>query len=105
MKVCVFERKYDVLMSKRPCFLLNKNLNFNKNKRKLIMEPCAPGHIRVRASERKGRTFFCTFSFCLKEIFLTFVFYPNVYCIEYNFRIYIPLRIKKHYFIHFLTCF
>ena len=26
-----FERNYDVLKSKSPCFLLNKNTNFNKN--------------------------------------------------------------------------
>ena len=26
-----FERSYDVLKSKRPCILLNKNINFNKN--------------------------------------------------------------------------
>ena len=27
-------------------------------------------------------------------------YYLNVYCIEYIFRIYILLYIKKHYFIH-----
>ena len=26
-----FERNYDVLKSKSPCILLNKNINFNKN--------------------------------------------------------------------------
>ena len=26
-----FERNYDVLKSRRPCFLLNKNVNFSKN--------------------------------------------------------------------------
>ena len=26
-----FERSYDVLKSKSPCILLNKNINFNKN--------------------------------------------------------------------------
>ena len=30
-----FERKYDVLKSKSPCILLNKNINFNKNQMKL----------------------------------------------------------------------
>ena len=33
--------------------------------------------------------------------FLTFVFYLNLYCIEYTFRIYILLHIRKHYFIDF----
>ena len=34
--------------------------------------------------------------FCPKEIFLTFVFYLNAYCIEYTFRIYIILYISKN---------
>ena len=33
-----FERNYDVLKSKSPCFLLNKNIKFNKNDTELIME-------------------------------------------------------------------
>ena len=38
--------------------------------------------------------------YLFEEIFLTFVFYLNVECIEYTFRIHILLHIKKHYFIH-----
>ena len=33
-----FERDYDVLKLKSPYFLLNKNINFNKNERKSKME-------------------------------------------------------------------
>ena len=33
-----FERNYDVLKSKSPCILLNKNINFNKNKTESKME-------------------------------------------------------------------
>ena len=33
-----FERNYDVLKSKSSCFLLNKNINFNKNETKSKME-------------------------------------------------------------------
>ena len=33
-----FERNYDVLKSKNLCFLLNKNINFNKNETKSEME-------------------------------------------------------------------
>ena len=33
-----FERSYDVLKSKSSCILLNKNINFNKNKTELKME-------------------------------------------------------------------
>ena len=38
--------------------------------------------------------------FCPKKILLTFVFYLNVWCIEYTFRICILLYTKKNYFIH-----
>ena len=33
-----FERNYDVLKSKRPCILLNKYINFNKNETESKME-------------------------------------------------------------------
>ena len=33
-----FERNYDVLKSKSPCILLNKNINFDKNEAELKME-------------------------------------------------------------------
>ena len=33
-----FERNYDVLKSKSPCILLNKNINFNKNDTELKLE-------------------------------------------------------------------
>ena len=33
-----FEMKYDVLKSKSPCILLNKNINFNKNETESKME-------------------------------------------------------------------
>ena len=33
-----FERSYDVLKSKRPCILLNKNINFNKNETESKMQ-------------------------------------------------------------------
>ena len=32
------ERNYEVLISKIPCILLNKNVNFNKNETELKME-------------------------------------------------------------------
>ena len=55
------------------------------------------------AKEQRG--YFLYRLFCLKEIFLTFAFYLNVYCIEYSLRIYILLLIKKHYFIRFCCLF
>ena len=40
--------------------------------------------------------------FILSEvIFLIFVFYLNVQCIEYTFRTYLLLHVKKPYFVHF----
>ena len=33
-----FESNYDVLKSKSPCILLNKNINFNKNETESKME-------------------------------------------------------------------
>ena len=42
--------------------------------------------------------------FWTKEIFLTYLFYLNVLCIKYTFKIYILLHIKNDYFIHFLAC-
>ena len=49
----------------------------------------------------------CSFSMFIlsKGNFLTFVFYLNVYCIEYASRIYILLHIKKYYCIHFCCLF
>ena len=49
-----FERNYDDLKSKSLCFLLNRNINFNKNDKKWKMEnprqfqkdePCVSAHI------------------------------------------------------------
>ena len=92
-KVCVwlfcyfdFEINYDVLKSKSPCLLLNKNTNFNKNETELKMEnsthifrdePCVSAHQRIKSKtelkltkEKKG-AFFVTF-ILTEGIFLTF---------------------------------
>ena len=54
--------------------------------------------------KKKKEVFFILF--ILSEgNFLRFVFYLNVQCIEYTFRIYILLHIKKYYFIHFCCLF
>ena len=42
---------------------------------------------------------------CLKEFFLTLLFYPNVKCIKYTFRIIILLRIKNITLCTFVVCF
>ena len=56
------------------------------------------------SQKKKKKGIFCTL-FCRKEFFLTNVFYLNVQCIKYTFRIYIHLHIKKHYVIHFFVYF
>ena len=53
--------------------------------------------------QKKGR--FLYRLFCPKTIVLRFAFYLNVECIEYTFRIYILLHIKKYYFIYFSCLF
>ena len=58
-----------------------------------------------QSSRRKKEGIFCTVYFVRRKFFLTFVFYLNVQCIEYTFRIYILLHIKNCYFIHFSCLF
>ena len=59
---------------------------------------------RVGARERK-RGHFLHRLFCSKEIFLTFVFYLNVQCVDYTFRICTLLYIKNNSFIQFCCLF
>ena len=54
--------------------------------------------------KRKNRTFFVSFILS-EEIYLTFVFYLNVQCVEYTFRKYILLLIKRNYFVKCFACF
>ena len=64
---------------------------------------CFSSYKNRRLSSWKKRWHFIYRLFCPKEIFfLTFAFFLNVWYIEYTFRIYILLQIKKHYFILFL---
>ena len=72
-----FERKYDVLKSKSPCILLNKNINFNWNVTESKIEnpretnlvfqsPCKNRKLKVRlwwagARKRKKRAVFVPF--------------------------------------------
>ena len=54
----------------------------------------------IWCSPKKRKGIFCTFCFIF---FLTFVFYLTVYCIEYTFRIFIFLHIKKHSYTFLLV--
>ena len=119
-----FERNYDVFKSKNPCILLNKNIKSNKNKQELKMEN--PHTVLERLTlcfswyknrqlkktvmkwspQKKREGIFYTVYFVQRKIFLNLCLLSlYVKCIEYTFRIYILLLIKKHYFIHFCSLF
>ena len=89
-----FESNYDVLKSKKPCILLKKNKNFNKNKMESKMETsthsftlCFSSYknckLKVKlcwSSQKKKEDTFVPFVlsmyrlFCPKEIFFVFIF-------------------------------
>ena len=116
---CYFnlKRNYDVLKSKGPSILMNKNINFNKNEAKskmgnstqsftetiILLQLIQESQIKCKTVmswiSRKKKGQFLSRLFCPKEMFLTFAFYLNVQGIEHTFRICILLHIKKHYFI------
>ena len=58
----------------------------------------------MELAKEKRRKVFVPFILSQWNFFLRFVFYYNIQYIEYTFRIYILLHIKKEYFIHF-CCF
>ena len=55
---------------------------------------------RVASLQKKKEGIFCTVYFVWRE-FCQDLCFILMYNIEYTFRIYILLHIKKHYFIHF----
>ena len=55
---------------------------------------------RVASLQKKKEGIFCTVYFVWRE-FCQELCFISMYNIEYTFRIYILLHIKKHYFIHF----
>ena len=94
-----FERNYDVLKSKSPCILLNKNINLNKNETEskmenptysfretiLVLQLMSELQIKSKtamscSTRKKKEGIFCTVYclFCPKGVFLRFVFYLNV---------------------------
>ena len=83
-----FERKYDVLNSKSPFFLLNKNINFNKIERESKIENPTLSfreELRIKSkivmswsSRKETDGIFCSVYFVQRNFFLTFAFYLNV---------------------------
>ena len=114
-----FKRNYDILKSKSPCILLNKNIKFNKKETKsklenptlsfreanLVLQLIWESQIKTVMSWslwKKIESIFSTVYFVWRELF---VFYFNLQPTEYTFSICILLHIKKHYFIHFCCLF
>ena len=113
-----FERNYEVLKSKRPCILLNKNVNFNKNETQSKMESLTHSFretklvlqnknrkLRVKlwwvgARERIKRAYFAPFisfegtflNICvLSQCIVYWIHFQNIHIFTY----------QKTYFIHF----
>ena len=80
-----------------PCILLNKNINFNKNKtgskienlshslreKNLVLQLMQESQIKSKtvmswSSWKKKEDIFCTDYFAQRELFLRFAFYLNV---------------------------
>ena len=114
-----FEKNYDVWKSKHPCFLLNKNVNFNKNEtepkmenptrsfrdKNLVLQLVWESRIKSKSvmswsSQKKKECIFRNVYF-VRKIFFKHLFYLNIYRTEWTFRIYILSHIKKQYLIHF----
>ena len=122
-----FERNYDELKSKSLCFLLNKNINFNKNETGLKMENpitvlerwtmCFSLYknckLKIKlmswSSQKKKRINFTKIKFILSigHIFNIWVLFQFiVYLINFqNIYIYILQHMKEHYSIHFCCLF
>ena len=92
-----FGRNYDISKSKSPCFLLNKNINFNKNETEskienpthnfketnLVLQFIQEWEIKSKTvmswtSQKKKAGIFYTVYFFQRKFFLTFVFYLNI---------------------------
>ena len=93
-----FEKNYDVLISKSPCILLNKNIKVNKNETKSKMENSTHGFKETNlvlqfilesqikskimlswsSRKKKDKSICCTVYFVRRKLFLTFAFYLNV---------------------------
>ena len=101
--ILVLKKKFDVLKSKSSCFLLNKNLNFNKNETELKMEN--PTHTLERRTLRfssyenrklkvklwwvrahKQSAFFVTFILSEGKVFNVCVLSQYIVYIEYIFQ-------------------
>ena len=116
-----FERNYEVLKSKSPCILLNKNINFNKNGTELKMENPTHGFREtnlvfqlLKESKIKSNTVMSWSSwkkkegillrrlFCPKDILLNICVLSQ--CIVYGIHfqnIHTFAHQKTYYFMHF----
>ena len=119
-----FERSYDVLKSKSPCILLNKNINFNKKRNGIEIwnshaqfsrdEPCASILIRiaklklkqwwVETREIKRRTFLVPLIFSGGNFFKICFF--SLYCALNTLSEYTYFYLSKNITLYtFVACF
>ena len=76
-----FESNYDILKSKSPCFLLNKNINFNKNETASKMENLKHTFKETKMSwslRKKNECIFVPFILSGGNFFDTIFFYLSV---------------------------
>ena len=107
-----FERNYDILKSKCPCILLNKNTNFNKNEAKskmknpthsfretnLLLQLIQESQIKSKtvmnwSSQKKKRAFFVPFilsegsffkDWVLSQCILYWIHFQNIHTFTYQ---------------------
>ena len=94
-----FERSYDILKSKSPCILLNKNINFDKNETKSKMENPIHGirktHQLIWESQIRSKSVMVWGSQKKKEFFV-----PSILSEENFFKICVLSQCIV-YWIHF----
>ena len=103
-----FDRCYDVLKSKTPCFSLNKNINFNNNKTESKMEHTTESFRETNwrwSFQEKKKCIFCNVYFARRK-FLQYLCFISMYSVLNKRSEYIYFyKSEKHYFIHFCCLF
>ena len=121
-----FERNYDDLKSKSPCFLLNKIINFNKNETELKMENpitvlerwtmCFSSYKNcklkiklwwVEAHKRKKNKLYKNKVYFVHRTYFQHLGFISIYSVfnKLSEYIYILRHMKEHYSIHFCCLF
>ena len=119
-----FESSYDVLKSKSPCILLNKNINFHKNEAEskienphTLLERRTKLKVKlwwVGVRKRKTRTFFVPFIFSegkffkicvLSQCIAYWIHFQNIHPFTYQKTLLHTLLLLVSKFVESLQCF